>query len=43
MHVRPSDLFDREFLIAILGIGLLFALAILAALAFSGHLTPHWL
>ena len=43
MHLRLSDLIDRELLIVVLAMGLLFALAILAALAFSGHLTPHWL
>jgi len=43
MHLRLSDLIDRELLIVVLAIGLLFAFAILAGLAFSGHLTPYWL
>jgi hypothetical protein len=43
MHLRASDLIDPEFLIALVTLGLLFALAILAALVFSGHLTPDLL
>jgi hypothetical protein len=31
----------RDFLIAVFVIGLLFGLATLIALAFSGHLTPY--